>query len=97
MIELTKNIISNLLYPFGKERVGLTVAENKAPYFIEVLANFGYLFWTFFLGMIILFYESLKEFKLKEKLKLNFFFLKVFFFGRVFFFWNIFFLNFYKG
>ena len=68
-------IIDTLLYPFGKGRVGLTVAENKAPYFTEVLDNFGYLFWLFFFGIILLFYKSVKHFDIKNKIVLNFSFI----------------------
>jgi asparagine N-glycosylation enzyme membrane subunit Stt3 len=65
------SLIEGLLHPFGEGRVGLTVAENKAPYFTEVLGSFGYLFWIFFFGIILLFYETTKHFNLKNKIILN--------------------------
>jgi len=60
-----------LLKPFGEGRVGLTVAENRAPYFVEVLESFGSFVWIFLAGIFLIFSESIKSFKLKYKLILN--------------------------
>jgi len=68
-------IIERLLYPFGRSRVGLTVAENRAPYFREVFREFGYLFWAFFVGTVMLFYEAIKDFSKKLRLRLSFLFI----------------------
>jgi len=68
IINIATSLIERLLYPFGRERVGLTVSENQAPYFTDVISNFGNLFWLFFLGVIILFYETIKHFNKKKKL-----------------------------
>jgi asparagine N-glycosylation enzyme membrane subunit Stt3 len=79
-------VIGGLLTPFGTGRIALTVAENKAPYFADVFGNFGYLFWLFLFGVILLFYESVKHFNLREKIILNSFFilfLLTFIFSRI--------------
>ena len=60
-----------LLKPFGEGRVGLTVAENRAPYFVEVLESFGGLVWIFLAGVFLIFSESIKFFKPKYKRVLN--------------------------
>lgn len=78
--------VAKLLKPFGEGRVGLTVAENRAPYFLEVLESFGGLVWVFLAGMILTFVESIKQFKLKYKLILNsafIFFVITFVFSRI--------------
>jgi asparagine N-glycosylation enzyme membrane subunit Stt3 len=79
-------IIEGLLYPFGRGRIGLTVAENRAPYFVEVFASFSWLFWLFFFGTIALFYEATKHFDKRPKFFLNTFFiifLLTFIFSRI--------------
>ncbi len=68
-------IIEGLLYPFGRERIALTITENRAPYFTEVFRSFGYLFWLFYFGAIALFYSAIKHFNLKKKIILNFSFI----------------------
>lgn len=77
------DIFEKLLYPFGRERVGLTVAENKIPYFLEILQNFGYLLWVFIIGIIAIFYSAVKKFNSINKIILNGFFI-LFIFGFVF-------------
>jgi len=74
LLSLIPQIIEGFLYPFGRGRIGLTVAENRAPYFVEVFSSFGYIFWAFFFGAIVLFYEATKNFDFKKKLMLNLFF-----------------------
>lgn len=69
--EIVSKIIEGLLYPFGRGRLGLTVAENRAPYFVEIATAFSWLFWIFFFGTIFLFYEATKHFDRKKKLILN--------------------------
>ncbi len=83
VINIIPRIINNLLYPFGRGRVGLTVAENRAPYFKEVLSEFGNLIWLFLAGIALIFYEATKHFSPKKKLALNFFFI-LFITGAVF-------------
>jgi len=83
LVSSIKDIFERLLYPFGRARVGLTVAENKVPYFVEILQNFGYLLWIFVIGTIIIFYEAVKKFNLKHKIALNGFFI-LFIIGFVF-------------
>jgi len=68
-------IAEGFLHPFGEGRVGLTVAENRAPYFVEVYSAFAVgffkttisLFWLFFLGTILIFYEAIKHFDKRNK------------------------------
>jgi len=83
LINSLKDIFEKLLYPFGRERVGLTVAENKIPYFLEILGNFGYLLWIFIAGIIVIFYNAVKRFNSKNKKILNGFFI-LFILGFVF-------------
>ncbi|MBS3073730.1 hypothetical protein J4465_02965 [Candidatus Pacearchaeota archaeon] len=69
------SVFSYLLHPFGEGRVGLTVAENRAPYFTEVFSAFSTnffgvtlsLFWLFFFGTILMFYSAIKHFDKKNK------------------------------
>lgn len=68
IVSIGASLIDKLLYPFGRGRVGLTVSENQVPYFTEVLSNFGNLFWLFFLGTIVLFYEAIKQFNKRNRL-----------------------------
>jgi asparagine N-glycosylation enzyme membrane subunit Stt3 len=70
LIDIPSTILNGLLYPFGKARVSLTVAENNAPYLAEAISQFGYIFWAFLIASAVLFYESVKHFNSKEKLKL---------------------------
>ena len=70
-----KEIFERFLYPFGRGRVGLTVAENKVPFLQEIIQNFDYLFWIFVVGTIAVFFASTKDFTTKNKIWLNFTFL----------------------
>jgi asparagine N-glycosylation enzyme membrane subunit Stt3 len=86
LASIFSKIIEGLLYPFGRGRIGLTVAENRAPYFVEVFASFSWLFWLFFFGTIALFYEATKHFDKRPKFFLNTFFiifLLTFIFSRI--------------
>jgi len=65
------SLIERILYPFGKARISLTVAENKAPYFSEVLGSFGNLVWIFLLGSIMLFYKATEHFEKNKKVWFN--------------------------
>ncbi|MGB9708174.1 MAG: STT3 domain-containing protein [Candidatus Pacearchaeota archaeon] len=75
---LFSKIVEGFVYPFGRGRIGLTVAENKLPYFVDVLRSFGYLFWVFFFGAMLLFYEATKHFDKKKKTWMNVFFILFF-------------------
>ena len=69
-------VIERMLYPYGRGRIGLTVAENRAPYFTEITGSFTKLFfWLFFFGTLVLFYEATKHFNKKNKTILNIFFI----------------------
>ncbi|MCR4327270.1 MAG: hypothetical protein NUV46_01670 [Nanoarchaeota archaeon] len=72
--EMFSSIFERLLSPFGSGRIGLTVAENRAPYFIEILSNFGGLVWLFLAGLVLMFYEAVKHFSPKKKWGLFLFF-----------------------
>lgn len=61
-------IISRLIHPFGEGRTGLTVAENHAPYFTEVLGSFSWVFWGFLVGILLFFIDAIKEFDKKKKM-----------------------------
>ncbi len=84
VIGLIGAIKESLLYPFGRERVGVTVAENAKPYVVDWLSQFGkWFFWLFFLGTIFLFHGAIEHLHKKEKIILNLSFM-VFIFGFVF-------------
>ena len=72
IISKVTGVFEGLLHPFGEGRIGLTVAENRAPYFVEVNSSFAAglfnnkivisLFWFFFFGTILMFYSAFKHF-----------------------------------
>ncbi|MBS3168162.1 glycosyltransferase family 39 protein [Candidatus Woesearchaeota archaeon] len=63
------NLIANFLdmytyvfKAFQYGRVGITVAENRRSYVVDLFAQFGVLYvWLFILGMILLFFKSMKS------------------------------------
>lgn len=73
------SVVNTLVHPYGEGRIGLTVAENKAPYFTEISDSFSVsvgglsisLFWLFFFGTIAMFYFATKHFDKRNKLVLN--------------------------
>src|SRR3989344_2970273 len=78
--EFVNEIIFSLTKPY-QDRLSFTVAENKQPYFNEWKNNFGPMFeniplffWLFFVGSILLFYDSIKNLDKKEKWLLTSFF-----------------------
>ncbi|MEK6840555.1 MAG: STT3 domain-containing protein [Nanoarchaeota archaeon] len=74
----------SLLYPFGRQRVGLTVAENAQPYVTDWLSQFGKgFFWLFFFGTIFLFHSTIEHLAKKEKIILDLSFI-LFIFGFIF-------------
>ncbi len=86
IINFLPGVFERLLRPFGTGRIGLTVAENRTPYFIEIFNSFGYLFWMFFFGTLVVFYNAVKHFDLKKKIWLNVFFalfITTFIFSRI--------------
>jgi len=65
---MIKDVWVYLLHPFGLGRTGLTVAENAQPYLNSWLSQTGGLFfWIFFIGLIAIGYETVKNLKLKYK------------------------------
>jgi hypothetical protein len=75
VLGIVPTIFENLLYPFGRGRVGATIAENATLYLKEIINSFSYLFWSFLIGTIFLFYEATKHFKIKKRIFLNISFL----------------------
>lgn len=75
ILDKISSVFNYLLRPFGEGRVGLTVAENRAPYYLEVFSAFSTnffgvtisLFWLFFIGTILMFYSAIKHFDKKNK------------------------------
>lgn len=76
------DITEHLTHPYT-DRLSFTVAENRQPYFAEWRDSFGptkinllgkasdippLIFWLFFVGSIILFYEFIKSIEKKEKI-----------------------------
>jgi len=65
--QLFFKIIEQMLYPLGKGRIILTVAEARIPYLIDFIGNFSsIIFWIFFFSSIYIFYEAVKHFKNKK-------------------------------
>ena len=68
----TGEFSNRLLHPFGTDRVGLTVAENKQPYLSDWISQTGkVLFWLFF-GGLVFFSGSFIKFVKEKKNKLLF-------------------------
>ncbi len=68
-IALFSDLKEHLLYPFGRARVGLTVAENQQLYLTDFFSSFGAsFFWMFFLGLILLFNETITCLEKKERI-----------------------------
>ena len=74
IINTLHGIFDSLIQPMTT-RFGLTVAENKQPFFINdwkgsfgpVFMNIPLYFWLFFSGSIVLFYNLVKKLKFKER------------------------------
>ena len=67
----------NLITPIS-DRFGVTVAENRQPYFTEWVGSFGphyqdipLLFWLFILGSVVLVFQLTKEFRKGERWSLT--------------------------
>lgn len=73
IISKVSDVITPLVSPVT-DRLGVTVAENRQPYFAEWAGNFGpYLlkvplfFWLFFFGSVYLFYRTIHAFSPRQK------------------------------
>jgi len=74
--DMVKDVISHAIAPFEQTRFGVTVAENKQPYFMNdwigefgpVVLNIPLYFWLFFVGSVFLFYNMIKPLAKKEKI-----------------------------
>lgn len=70
-----KNVIGQTVHPLSESRFGITVAENRQPYFAgEWRNNFGPIvfniplyFWMFIIGSVTLFGHLIKTLNKKEK------------------------------
>jgi len=77
--DMVKDVISHAVQPFTPSRFGVTVAENKQPYFMsDWIGEFGPVvltiplyFWLFFIGSVYLFYHMIKPLVKKEKIILT--------------------------
>src|SRR3989344_1979654 len=68
LIGIFEALKERLLYPFGRARIGLTVAENQQLYLINIFSSFGKgFFWMFFFGLILVFYEAVRSLEKKER------------------------------
>lgn len=66
ILSVFNDFFSKLIHPFGTERVGLTVAENKQPFLNDWTSQIGpRFFWIFLVGSLLLGVEISK--KIKEK------------------------------
>jgi len=73
-------VVSSAIHPLDVSRFGLTVAENKQPFFLDdwknsfgpVVFNLPLYFWLFFIGSIALFGKMIEKMKKNEKAVLIF-------------------------
>jgi len=80
IIEQITDIEHSLVSPQSFSRFGLTVAENKQPYFInDWKSDFGpvfheipIFFWLFFIGAVLLFNKVIEKMEKKEKIIMTF-------------------------
>jgi len=64
---MISELFHRLLYPFGTGRIGLTVAENRQPYLVDLIGSFSpIIFWLFIIGTVVIFYESITHFTSKK-------------------------------
>ena len=77
ILDKFNSLTSNFIQPIYN-RFGVTVAENRQPFFGEWAGSFGpiikgipLIFWLFFIGSVYLFYNMLKTFAKKERLILT--------------------------
>ncbi|MFH1500713.1 MAG: STT3 domain-containing protein [archaeon] len=76
-ISFIPNFVSHIFFSLTQpytDRLSFTVAENRQPYFSEWAGSFGPIvgsiplfFWLFFLGSILLFYDSVKKLEKKRR------------------------------
>ena len=67
--------LKKFLVTTSTDRLSVTVAENKQPYFVEWADSFGpkiagvkIIFWSFFFGAIGLFYRAIKSLNSRERM-----------------------------
>jgi asparagine N-glycosylation enzyme membrane subunit Stt3 len=81
LINLVKSIHQEL-FKATTGRWNSTVAENRQPFFLEWVNNFGphlnkipVMFWMFFIGSVVLFKKMIKDLKKKDSWKLTGFYI----------------------
>ncbi|MFQ5531514.1 MAG: hypothetical protein ACE5ES_02765, partial [Candidatus Nanoarchaeia archaeon] len=80
IIVKSKDLIEKTIHPLDVSRFGLTVAENRQPFFINdwknsfgpIFSNIPLFFWLFFIGSIYLFNNMISNLRKKEKIILTF-------------------------
>jgi asparagine N-glycosylation enzyme membrane subunit Stt3 len=73
--DTVKDVIEHTVHPFVPSRFGITVAENRMPYFVSewkgdfgpVILDIPLYFWLFFIGSVILFSSLISRLEKKEK------------------------------
>lgn len=77
ILDKVNSVVGILVTPVT-DRLGVTVAENRQPYFGEWSSSFGptirgipILFWLFFIGSVYLFFNMVRPFKIKERFYLT--------------------------
>ena len=61
-LDMLKTIYTQIFFPFGLERVNLTVAYYAQPYITDLIGQYTpAIFWLFFLGMIFMGFETGKS------------------------------------
>jgi len=66
--EIISEVFLRFLHPYGKERIGLTVAENAQPYLRDFISQIGKIFfWISFVGTLFLGYYFVRGVKDKKQ------------------------------
>jgi len=71
LVHVFSDVKQKLLFPLGRERFTLTVAENNQPYFSAWRSNFGLgFFWLFFASSAFLLGNATKKLRKKQNIVL---------------------------
>jgi len=85
VFQMIGGVWNALLHPFGRGRVGLTVAENAQPYLVDWINQTGKVFfWMFITGLVFIGIEIGKKIKLKKERNLFVLFWIIMFSGILF-------------
>jgi asparagine N-glycosylation enzyme membrane subunit Stt3 len=67
ILVMVGNVLKALIYPFGTDRVGVTVAENAQPYLNDLIAQIGKgVYYIFLLGCFITGFKISQGIKIKK-------------------------------